>query len=239
MTFCLVVDKISDHMALHVSLACQRPHPERKKVFSRALRRINNDSLEADLVCLNIDIKCDDVNVVVAQYDTFLSRLIDKHAPLKKLCIVDRPLNDWMTDDIQALKIIRCKNVVIWRKNPLCINFENFQEGCMAVKRAIGENKTQVIQKKITESNGDQKKLFNIVNTLLGRRKQLVLPDYNNLITLASTFNMFFIDKIANIREEFPLLESSLPPYSMSRWILLCLIVQFCLRVLLCLRVRS
>ena len=77
-------DKISDHMALHVSLACQRPYPERKDVYVRALRRINNDSLEA---CLNIDIECDDVNVVVAQYDSSLSRLLDKHAPLKKICI--------------------------------------------------------------------------------------------------------------------------------------------------------
>ena len=64
----------------------------------------------------------------------------------------------------------------------------------MAVKHTIDENKTQVIQKKITESNGDQNKLFNIVNTLLGRRKQLVFPDYNDPITLTSTFNMFFID---------------------------------------------
>ena len=62
----------------------------------------------------------------------------------------------------------------------------------MAVKHAIDENKTQVNQKKITESNGDQKKLFNIVNTLFGRQNQLVLPDYNNPITLASTLNMFF-----------------------------------------------
>ena len=153
------------------------------------------------------------MNVVVAQYNTSLSRLLDKHAPLKKMCIVDSPLSDWMTDDIRALKIIRRKNEVIWRKNPLCINFELFQESCMAVKHAIDENKTQVIQKKITESNGDQKKLFNIVNTLLGRRKQLVLSDYNNPITLASTFNMFFIDKIANNLAEFPLLESSLPLY--------------------------
>ena len=180
----------------------------------QVIMNTRDDSLEADLACLNIDIECDDVNVVLAQYDTSLSRLLDKHAPLKKICIVDRPLSDWMTDDIRALKIIRRKNEVIWRKNPLCINFEIFQESCMAVKHAIDENKTQVIQKKITESNGDQKKLFNIVNTLLGRRKQLVLPDYNNPITLASTFNMFFIDKIANIRAEFPLLESSLPPYS-------------------------
>ena len=41
-----------------------------------------------------------------------------------------------------------------------------------------------------------------------------MLPDYSDPITLASTFNMYFIDKIANIRAEFPLLESSLPPYS-------------------------
>ena len=55
----------------------------------------------------------------------------------------------------------------------------------MAVNHAIDENKTQVIQKKITESNGDQKKLFSIVNTLLGRRKQLVLPDYKNPTLIA------------------------------------------------------
>ena len=99
----------------------------------------------------------------------------------------------------------------------------------MAVKHAIDENKTQVIQKKITESNGDQKKLFNIVNTLLGRRKQLVLPDYNNPITLASTFNMFLLIRL----QSFHCLRAHYPLTRLSRWILLCLIVQFCLRVLL------
>ena len=69
------------------------------------------------------------------------------------ICIVDRPLSDWMTDDIRALKIIRRKNEVIWLKNYLCK-----QEICMAVKHAIDENKTQVIQNKMTESNGDQQK---------------------------------------------------------------------------------
>ena len=29
-----------------------------------------------------------------------------------------------MTDDIRALKTKRCKNEVIWRKNPLFVNFE-------------------------------------------------------------------------------------------------------------------
>ena len=57
-----------------------------------------------------------------------------------------------------------------------------------------------------------KRNFFNIIKTLLGRQKKLVLPDYSDPITLASTFNMYFIDKIANIRAEFPLLESSLPP---------------------------
>ena len=119
-----------------------------------------------------------------------------------------------MTDDIRVLKTKRRKNEVIWRENPLFVNFENFQKSCMAVKYAIDENKSQTIHKRITYSNGDQKKFFNIIKTLLGRQKKLVLPDYSGPITLASTFNMYFIDKIANIRAEFPLLESSLPPYS-------------------------
>ena len=64
-----------------------------------------------------------------------------------------------MTYDIRALKAIRRKNEVIRRENPLFVNFEICQKSCMAVKHAIDENKTQTIHKRITDSNGDQKKL--------------------------------------------------------------------------------
>ena len=117
---CMVSDKISDHMALHASLVCQRPHPESKVIFVRALRRINNDSLEAGLAGINID--CEDVNVVLAQYETSHSRLLDK---LLKICGVDRPMSDWMTDDIRALKAIRRKNEVILLENRPFVNFSD------------------------------------------------------------------------------------------------------------------
>ena len=96
-------DKIYDHMALHASLSCQHPHPERKSIFVRALRHINNDSLEAALAGIKIDFDCDDINVVVAQYDTSLSRLLDKLAPLKK-SYVYITMSDWMIDDIRVLQ---------------------------------------------------------------------------------------------------------------------------------------
>ena len=144
------------------------------------------------------------MNVVVAEYDTSLSRLLDKPAPLKRICIVDRPLSQKMTDDIRSLKVIRRKHEVIWRNNPLCIHF---QYSCMAVKHVIDENKTRHSEKKV-ESNGDQKKLFNIANTLFGPGKQLVLSDYNDPTTLASTFNMFLLIILLTF------LENSLPTYS-------------------------
>ena len=104
-----VSDFISDHRALHVSLTCSRAHPERKQIEVRSLKRIQCNVLEADLIGVNIDRECTDVNLVVRQYDASLSSLLDKHAPSKRIYVVERPINDWMTDDILVLKALRRK----------------------------------------------------------------------------------------------------------------------------------
>ena len=59
-----------------------------------------------------------------------------------------------------------------------------------------------------------RKKLFKIVDTLLGQNKHTTLPKYDSPLTMTSAMNNFFIDKIANIQAEFPLLEANLPCYS-------------------------
>ena len=56
-----------------------------------------------------------------------------------------------------------------------------------------------------------QKKLFGIVNSLLGRGKKVLLPQHDDSLTLARLFNEFFITKIDNVRHEFPILEQDLP----------------------------
>ena len=198
-----VSDFISDHRALHVSLTCSRAHPERKHIEVRSLKRIQCDVLEADLIGVNIDRECTDVNLVVRQYDASLSSLLDKHAPSKRINVVERPMNDWMSDDILVLKALR-------RKTRLTVHFDMYSESCMDVKTAIRNSKSEILQKKISDCNGDQKKLFKIVDTLLGRNKHTTLPKYDSPLTM----NNFFIDKIDNIRAEFPLLEANLPCYS-------------------------
>ena len=88
------------------------------------------------------------------------------------------------------------------------------QEVSMDVKTEISKSKSEILQKKISDCNGDQKKLFKIVDTLLGRNKETTLPKYDSPLTMASIMNNCFIDKIDNIRSEFPLLEANFPCFS-------------------------
>ena len=46
-----VSDFILDHRVLHASLQCLRPHPVRKQIAVRVLRRIKDDALAEDLDC--------------------------------------------------------------------------------------------------------------------------------------------------------------------------------------------
>ena len=80
-------------------------------------RRIKDDALAEDLARFYVDQGCVDVDIIIEQYDKYLSDLLDKHAPKKHIYVVDRPLNEWMTDDILKLKAIRRKNELIWREN--------------------------------------------------------------------------------------------------------------------------
>ena len=106
----------------------------RKQIDVRSLKRITYDALEADLIGVHIDRECTDVNIVVRQYDASLSSLLDKHAPSKRIYVVDRPMNDWMTDDILVLKALRRKYELLWRKTRLTVHFDMYSESCMAVK---------------------------------------------------------------------------------------------------------
>ena len=122
-------------------------------------------------------------------------------------------MNYWMTDDILVLKALRRKYESLCHKTRLTVHFDMYSESCMAVKKAISNSKHGILQKKISDCNDDQKKLFKIVDTLLGRNKQTALLKYDSPLTMASVMKKNISDKIDNIRAEFPLLAANLPSY--------------------------
>ena len=147
------------------------PKHVRKQISVRAIRRIKDDAIVKDLDKFSIDQRCVDVDTMVEMYDRFLSELLDKHAPLKKITVVDRPLNEWMTNNILALKAIRRKNELNWRKTRITINFNIYYDSCMAVKKAISIRKAELMEQKVINCEGDQKKLFSLIHSLFGSKK--------------------------------------------------------------------
>ena len=100
----------------------------------------------------------------------------------------------------------------------------------MAVKHAIDENKTQTIHETITDSNGDPKKLFNIMNTLLGHQCCLIIVT-QSLLRLHLICILFI--RLRTFVQSFHCLRVHYLLTHLGRWIPLCLLVQIYLRGLL------
>ena len=133
------------------------PPSSSKTDNSQSTTSDKDDALAEDLDRFYVDQGCVDVDIIIEQYDKYLSDLLDKHAPKKHIYVVDRPLNEWMTDDILKLKAIRRKNELIWRKSRTTINFDIYYESCKAVKKAISKRKSELMEQRVIDCEGDQK----------------------------------------------------------------------------------
>ena len=160
---------ISDHCALHATIACTRDHPSRKKITYRCLKNMNFDELSNDLSIIDFKIKCIDLYLVVENYNTVLSSLFDSHVPLKTDYVTSRILQPWVSGEILSVKREKRKSERIWRKTKLTVHLDMFRALCLKLKTLIYDAKENFYKKQISDCGGDQKQLFGIVNSILGR----------------------------------------------------------------------
>ena len=139
-----------------------------------------------------------------------LSKLLDKHAPIRTCTAAERNTVSWMTDAILEAKRVRRQNERRWRSSGLTVHIQQYRFSCQHVKRLIRKAKSEYYLKQIEEYEGDKKKLLKkIIDKLLGRGKATSLPQYCDQITMATNFNEFFISKITTIRTSLASLTTS------------------------------
>ena len=123
--------------------------------------------------------------------------------------MVERPSQKWMNEDIMTMKRNKRKCEASWRKSKSEETRQEFRKPCESLKKLIEQAKSQYFLNVINQCEGDQKKLFNIVDSLLGRTKSTALPHSDSPIRLAEAFADFFITKIAKIRTDLETLETT------------------------------
>ena len=202
----------SDHYAVHLRLPLQKPPLQRKEISYRKLRSIDicafkADFLESPFVTSVQQLASPDD--VLTNYNSSVTAVLDKYAPLKTRTITLRPSSPWFTDDLQKEKQLKCS---LERKvsSGLPSDRARFREQCNRYYSLIGHAKENYCKEQISAAGNDQKKLFGFIDTLLNGKTETALPLHSSKEELVERFSDFFIKKIKKIWSDLLIKQESL-----------------------------
>ena len=125
-----VSDFLSDHGAVHCCRHLPKPHPLRHPIRYRNYADIDKQVLLGDIATsttLGLD-PANSAASLLEQYDTTLSTLLDKHAPVLTRTITIRPKVPWFNGDIKMAKQKKRQLGRRWRQSRLILHRDLFKE---------------------------------------------------------------------------------------------------------------
>ena len=212
---------VGDHFLVNLTLQNVQNNtmkPTRRNRCYRNLRGINLEEFSADL-CSQLDTLSDHVDFPT-QYNQFshiTHETLDRHAPLKTKALVTRKNVPWQDSEYRKERALRRKYEREWKKSVKNTGIRNGPERETYIKQRSNcaqlatLKHSQYFRNVIKKNEGDQGATFKIVADVLDKKKSNVtLPQFDNKpVDLANRFNSFYTDKVKNIREKIPTIDSS------------------------------
>ena len=209
---------ISDHSMVHFDIETSISPISDRTVYVRKIRDIDIDAFQRDIEQCDLITKPAPVlEQLAAQYQTCLSGILEKHAPLKKKVVSCRPKVPWYNSDIANARSEKKKAENKWRKTHLTVHREIYREKKNHVISLITMSKKAHYSNLITNNEGNQAALFKTMNQLFNKKKESSLPSNRSDIELSEDFSQFFTSKIENIRKGLHSLQTVTEPVSESR----------------------
>jgi hypothetical protein len=189
-------------MAIRSNLRILKFPRQRKTVTCRKYRDIQICEFYNDLE--NISALQNPVGTtddLVKTYNSELSKVLEKHAPSRTKQLILRPNTEWYTEELRMAKQDQRKYERRMRKTQLTVDKEIYHEKCRNVGKLLFWCKKEYFTNKISEIGHDQKQLYKMINNLLGKTEETVLPSIPDHYELGNRFGDFFIGKIETIRD--------------------------------------
>ena len=195
---------ISDHRTITLQYKIKKPQVEKQKIQYRKIKDIDMDSFKADLTKLPVlQMKCNDIDILVEAYNRDMSSLLDKHAPLVTKDVLVKKHFPWFNEDIAFEKKLKRKAEKNWLRSPSTVNLQILKDSKQRYLKSCKKAKITYYQSQLEQGQGDQKKMYKVANELLYRKKDKSLPNADSEEDLANSFISFFADKIKNITVNF------------------------------------
>ena len=205
---------ISDHQAVQFAIETNFTAQAQKTILVRKTKDINLDSflydiLESDLIK---NPSCD-LDHLVGRYNTCLSAILDKHAPLKKKVISIRQKVPWYDDKISAARAEKKNAEHKWRQTGLTVNWEIYKQKRNILLACIEQSKKTYLTSMIADNSTNQGVLFKTVNELFNKTKSSSMPTSSTDAEISEDFARFFTHKVDKIQDTLKELRAGTEPF--------------------------
>ena len=146
-----------------------------------------------------LDVTPPDLESWVTQFEKSHSSTLDNYAPVQTRMISERSKVPWFTKEVKEFKQkMRCREK-LWIKFKRKDLWLAFKVARKDYRKSLNDAKMMVINNKVLECGPDMRKLYAVVNGLLGTTECNPLPECHSDDELAKSFASFFLDKIKKI----------------------------------------
>ena len=192
---------LSDHHFIMCHLEVPKPRSLPTTKTFRRFKALDREKFANDLLTTEItEPKSQSLDELNAKYNTTLSDLLDEHAPLVTRTVPPATC-PWYDNGIRQAKRLQRKYERTWRRTRLTVHGQMYVDQRKAVCDMITKNKKLFFTRKVSDTVGDSKGFFHLVDQLLHRNRVSSLPNCPSSDELAVKFNEFFLRKVADIRE--------------------------------------
>ena len=172
----------------------------------RPFKKINMELFRKDIetMVINIVDSNDNFESTYKQFKDEAKSVLDDHCPeqIRKVKKNNKP--KWIDAEFEKARAERRKRERKWRKSKVEGDYQQYKEQRnLCAKLAISKQEqhyTQVIDK----AENKQKSLFQVVDKLLDKKDERILPAHTDPVDLANKFNGYYIEKIDKLRKSIP-----------------------------------
>lgn len=204
---------ISDHFPIFFNIPTYN-HPGKsinKQISYRSIKSIDRTQFSQRL-CNALDIRSQSSNIenmdFEAHYRLFSDcavNVLDDMAPIRTANISSSSKPPWMDDEYCKERATRRRLERAWKVSRSEADKIPYLAQCKKCAQLVTSKRSKYYSDLISKCEGDQRALFNIVSTVLDKRKTSgTLPQYENPEILANKFNDFYSNKVLQIRNKIP-----------------------------------
>ena len=202
-------DDISNHFLVDFKVTCSPEVREVKHIRYRNTAAIDHEKFSSEIVkrWSGID-RQKSFGENIIKYNGILKDLMDEEAPEKTKTIKVVPNSLWFDEEYKQKRKERRKAEKVFKKSKSVSDHEKFVTLRKQTTDLAYRKKRDHYANKLKQ--GNSKTMYSVVNKLLDKKQDVVLPTASSDKELADGFANYFSEKITKLRAKFNVTKSSI-----------------------------